>query len=602
MGFIRERSAEQPAGYVGGLPPLTAGGSDTRVVSNRADVAPMAPTVGSLGHVNNEALDDASIAAAAHLKPIAEIAAAAGVPDEALEPYGRHRGKIDVARLGADDARGDVVLVSAMSPTPAGEGKSTVTVGLGDALAAAGHRAMIALREPSLGPVFGMKGGATGGGNAQIVPMVSINLHFTGDFHAITSANNLLAAMIDNHLYHGNALDLDPESISFKRVLDVNDRALRRIRLDSGADRETGFDITAASEVMAVLCLAHDMADLKARLGRITIGYTRSGLPMTAADLGASGAMAMLLQDAFKPNLVQTIAGTPALVHGGPFANIAHGCNSVIATDTARKLADVVVTEAGFGADLGAEKFLDIKARAAGCEPSAVVLVATVRALKMHGGQQKGDQVGDDPEAVAAGLPNLARHVANVRRYGYEPVVAVNRFGTDTPAELAVVEEYCAENDVRCAITDVHARGAAGGAELARHVEALLGRTPPYRGIYPPDADVEEQIGAIVRNVYGGDGVEFSPQARSQLETIRSHGWERLPVCIAKTQYSFSDDPSRLGAPTGFTVRVRELVPKTGAGFVVALTGTVMTMPGLPAVPAAERMDVHDDGTVSGLF
>ncbi|RZU63140.1 formate--tetrahydrofolate ligase [Zhihengliuella halotolerans] len=552
--------------------------------------------------MNNEALDDASIAATAHLKPIAEIAAAAGVPDEALEPYGRHQGKIDVACLGGGEPTGAVVLVSAMSPTPAGEGKSTVTVGLGDALAAAGHRTMIALREPSLGPVFGLKGGATGGGNAQIVPMVSINLHFTGDFHAITSANNLLAAMVDNHLHHGNALDLDPESISFKRVLDVNDRALRRIRLDSGGGRETGFDITAASEVMAVLCLARDMGDLKARLGRITVGFTRSGLPVTAGDLEASGAMAMLLRDALKPNLVQTIAGTPALVHGGPFANIAHGCNSAIATDTARRLADVVVTEAGFGADLGAEKFLDIKARAADCAPTVVVLVATVRALKMHGGRDKADLAGSDPTAVAAGLPNLARHVRNVRRYGYEPVVALNRFGTDGDEELAVVENYCADNGVRCAITEVHARGAAGGAELARHVGALLGQTPSYRGIYPPGADVEEQIEAIVRQVYGGDGVEFAPEARAQLERIRAHGWERLPVCIAKTQYSFSDDPSLLGAPSGFTVRVRELVPKTGAGFVVALTGTVMTMPGLPAAPAAERMDVHDDGTVAGLF
>ncbi|MCO1337698.1 formate--tetrahydrofolate ligase [Kocuria polaris] len=552
--------------------------------------------------MNNEALDDASIDAAAHLKPIAEIAAAAGVPDEALEPYGRHQGKIDVARLGAGEPTGAVVLVSAMSPTPAGEGKSTVTVGLGDALAAAGHRTMIALREPSLGPVFGMKGGATGGGNAQIVPMVSINLHFTGDFHAITSANNLLAAMIDNHLHHGNALDIDPDSISFKRVLDVNDRALRRIRLDSGGGRETGFDITAASEVMAVLCLARDMGDLKARLGRITVGFTRSGLPVTAGDLEASGAMAILLRDALKPNLVQTIAGTPALVHGGPFANIAHGCNSAIATDTARRLADVVVTEAGFGADLGAEKFLDIKARAADCAPTVVVLVATVRALKMHGGRDKSDLASSDPTAVAAGLPNLARHVQNVRRYGYEPVVALNRFGTDGDEELAVVEDYCANNGVRCAITEVHARGAAGGAELAGHVGALLGQTPSYRGIYPPGADVEEQIEAIVREVYGGDGVEFAPEARAQLERIRAHGWERLPVCIAKTQYSFSDDPSLLGAPTGFTVRVRELVPKTGAGFVVALTGTVMTMPGLPAAPAAERMDVHDDGAVTGLF
>ncbi|WP_309081807.1 formate--tetrahydrofolate ligase [Zhihengliuella sp.] len=534
-------------------------------------------------------------------RPIAEIAAAAGIPESALEPYGRHLGKIDVDQLPPGDPTGAVVLVTAVSPTPAGEGKSTVTVGLGDALAAAGHRTVIALREPSLGPVFGMKGGATGGGEAQIIPMDRINLHFTADFHAITSANNLLAAMLDNHLHHGNSLDIDPGSIGFKRVLDMNDRALRRFRLDSGGGRETGFEITAASEVMAVLCLARDIPDLRLRLGRITVGFTRSGTPVTADDLRAAGAMTMLLREAFKPNLVQTRAGTPTLVHGGPFANIAHGCNSAVATNTARRLADVVVTEAGFGADLGAEKFLDIKARAADCAPTAVVLVATVRALKMNAGRAKDELVDADPAAVEAGLPNLARHVANVRRYGYDPVVAVNRFGTDTAAELAVIERFCAENGVRCALTEVHARGADGGAELAHHVGELLDTTPSYRPIYPPEADVEEQLEAIVRTVYGGDGVELAPTARAQLERIRAHGWERLPVCIAKTQYSFSDDPSLLGAPSGFTVRVRELIPRTGAGFIVALTGTIMTMPGLPSVPAAEGMDVLDDGSVTGL-
>ncbi|WP_344884626.1 formate--tetrahydrofolate ligase [Zhihengliuella alba] len=532
---------------------------------------------------------------------MAEIAAAAGIPEAALEPYGRHLGKIDVDQLPPGEPAGAVVLVTAVSPTPAGEGKSTVTVGLGDALAAAGHRTMIALREPSLGPVFGMKGGATGGGGAQLVPMDRINLHFTADFHAITSANNLLAAMVDNHLHHGNSLDIDPGSIGFKRVLDMNDRALRRIRLESGGGRETGFEITAASEVMAVLCLARDIPDLRARLGRITVGFTRSGSPVTADDLRAAGAMTMLLREAFKPNLVQTAAGTPAVVHGGPFANIAHGCNSAIATTTARRLADVVVTEAGFGADLGAEKFLDIKARVADCAPTAVVLVATVRALKMNAGRAKDELAQADPAAVQAGLPNLARHVANVRRYGYEPVVAVNRFGTDTDGELAVIERFCAENGVRCALTEVHSRGASGGAELARHVGELLGTRPSYRPIYPADAEVEEQLEAIVRTVYGGDGVELAPEARAQLERIRAHGWERLPVCIAKTQYSFSDDPKLLGAPSGFTVRVRELIPRTGAGFIVALTGTIMTMPGLPAAPAAEGMDVLDDGTTSGL-
>ncbi|MBG6084680.1 formate--tetrahydrofolate ligase [Zhihengliuella flava] len=552
--------------------------------------------------MNTEALDDASIAAATALQPIVQIAADAGLAADALEPYGRYQAKIDVDRVSREAPPGAVVLVTAMSPTPAGEGKSTVTVGLGDALAAAGHRTMIALREPSLGPVFGMKGGATGGGHAQVVPMISINLHFTGDFHAITSAHNLLAAMVDNHLHHGNALDVDPESISLRRVLDVNDRALRRIRLESGDGRSTGFDITAASEVMAILCLAVDRADLAARLARMTIGFARDGRAITAGDLGADGAMAVLLQEAFKPNLVQTLAGTPALVHGGPFGNIAHGCNSLVATTTARRLADVVVTEAGFGADLGAEKFLDIKARAGDCAPAAVVVVATVRALKMHGGIAVDAVGADDPGAVRTGLTNLARHLENVRRYGYQPVVALNRFGTDTEEELAVVEDYCASQGVRCAVTTVHAEGAAGGAALARHVTELLDAAPSYTPVYPEGADVEEQLDALVRRVYGGAGVEFSAEARRQLERLREHGWEKLPVCVAKTQYSFSDDPTLLGAPSGFTVRVRELVPKTGAGFIVALTGTVMTMPGLPARPAAEHMGVHDDGTVTGLF
>lgn len=553
-------------------------------------------------------MSDLAIAGRATMRPIESIAASARIPAEALELYGRHKAKIDIAKLpAADTAPGKVVLVSAMSPTPAGEGKSTVTVGLGDALALAGRRTIIALREPSLGPIFGMKGGATGGGFSQVLPMEDINTHFTGDFHAITSANNLLMALVDNHIHQGNALGIDPRRITFKRVLDMNDRALRDIVIGlggptEGVPRQDGFDITVASEVMAVFCLASDLPDLRARLGRMTIGYGYDRRPITVSDLGVEGAMAMLLKDAIKPNLVQTIAGTPALVHGGPFANIAHGCNSAIATNTARRLADVVVTEAGFGADLGAEKFMDIKARYAGCEPSAVVLVATIRALKMHGGVPKDLLGSPDPRAVRAGLVNLERHVRNVGKFGLAPVVAINRFHTDTEEELRLVLDWCAERGVQAAVADVWARGGEGGADLAAKVLAALDEPAAFRHLYGLELTVEEKIGTIVREIYGGGAVEFSAAARRRLAEIRENGWDGLPVCMAKTQYSFSDDATLLGAPEGFTLHVRDLLPKTGAGFIVALTGAVMTMPGLPRVPAALRMDVDEDGRAVGLF
>jgi formate--tetrahydrofolate ligase len=554
---------------------------------------------------------DLEIARAATLRPIEEIAERAGIPADALELYGRYKAKVDLGRLGAgaDGRLGHVVLVSAISPTPAGEGKSTLTVGLADALARAGKKTMIAIREPSLGPILGMKGGATGGGLSQVLPMEDINLHFTGDFHAITAANNALCALVDNHIFQGNALGIDPRRITFRRVMDMNDRSLRDIVIGlggpaQGVPREAGFDITVASEVMAVFCLASSFADLKDRLGRITFGYTYDRRPVTVADLGAAGVMAMLLKDAIKPNLVQTLAGTPAFVHGGPFANIAHGCNSALATTTARRLADVVVTEAGFGADLGAEKFIDIKARYADVAPSAVVLVATVRALKMHGGVPKDALTAPDTDALERGFANLARHLENVRKFGLEPIVAVNRFGTDTPEELDAVVRLCRGAGARAAVADVWGRGGGddGGDDLAREVLAALDSPGECRQLYPLGMGVEEKIATVVREVYRGAGVEFSAQARRTLREIRENGWDHLPVCMAKTQYSFSDDPSLLGAPEGFTVHVRELWPRTGAGFIVAVTGSIMTMPGLPKAPAAMRMDVDDDGQVTGLF
>ncbi|MDQ1055274.1 formate--tetrahydrofolate ligase [Arthrobacter sp. SORGH_AS 212] len=551
---------------------------------------------------------DLEIARAARIRPIEDIAAAAGVNAAALEQYGRYKAKIDPARLDAPPPHGKLVLVSAMSPTPAGEGKSTTTVGLADSLARAGHNVMIALREPSLGPVLGMKGGATGGGYSQVLPMDEINLHFTGDFHAITSANNALMALVDNHIYQGNALNIDPRRMTFKRVLDMNDRALREVVIGlggpaQGVPRQDGFDITVASEIMAVFCLATDLADLRERLGRITFGYTYERVPVTVADLGVQGALALLLKEAVKPNLVQTIAGTPALVHGGPFANIAHGCNSLVATQTARRLADIVVTEAGFGADLGAEKFMDIKARIGGLAPSAVVVVATVRALKMQGGVAKDQLTRPDVAALEAGVENLRRHVHNVEKFGVTPVVAINSFATDTAEELDWLLAWCAAEGVAAAVADVWGRGGGGdgGDELAALVVRALEAPNKFRHLYPLELSVEDKIRTIAQEIYGADGVDFSVPALKRLADIERNGWGGFPVCMAKTQYSFTDDASRLGAPKGFTIHVRDLLPKTGAGFIVALTGAVMTMPGLPAVPAALRMDVDPDGNPVGL-
>ncbi|MGN6443057.1 MAG: formate--tetrahydrofolate ligase, partial [Arthrobacter sp.] len=532
---------------------------------------------------------DLEIARAARIRPIGDIAAAAGVNADALEMYGRYKAKIDPGRLAAPAPRGKVVLVSAMSPTPAGEGKSTTTVGLADSLARAGHKVMIALREPSLGPVLGMKGGATGGGYSQVLPMDEINLHFTGDFHAITSANNALMALVDNHIYQGNALNIDPRRMTFKRVLDINDRSLREVVIGlggptQGVPRQDGFDITVASEIMAVFCLATDLADLRSRLGRITFGYTYDRAPVTVADLGVEGALTLLLKEAVKPNLVQTIAGTPALVHGGPFANIAHGCNSLIATQTARRLADIVVTEAGFGADLGAEKFMDIKARYGGLAPSAVVVVATVRALKMQGGVAKDQLTRPDVAALEAGVVNLRRHVRNVEKFGVTPLVAINQFSSDSPEELDWLLAWCAAEGVRAAVADVWGRGGGGdgGDELAALVAQALETPSSFRHLYPLELPVEDKIRTIAQEIYGADGVDFSVPALKRLADIERNGWGSLPVCMAKTQYSFTDDASRLGAPKGFTIHARDLLPKTGAGFIVALTGAVMTMPGLP--------------------
>ncbi|PNH80818.1 formate--tetrahydrofolate ligase [Arthrobacter sp. AFG20] len=554
-------------------------------------------------------LSDLDIARRAVLRPIEEIAAAAGIDAGAVEPYGRFKAKIDPAKLSAPAPAGKVVLVSAMSPTPAGEGKSTITVGLADSLARAGHKVMVALREPSLGPILGMKGGATGGGLSQVLPMDEINLHFTGDFHAVTSANNALMALVDNHIYQGNELNIDPRRMTFKRVLDMNDRSLREVVIglggpSQGVPRQDGFDITVASEIMAVFCLATDVADLRDRLGRITFGYTYDRTPVTVADLGVQGALTLLLKDAIKPNLVQTIAGTPALVHGGPFANIAHGCNSLIATQTARRLADIVVTEAGFGADLGAEKFMDIKARIADVAPAAVVVVATIRALKMQGGVRKDRLKEPNVEALAAGVVNLRRHVRNVERFGVTPVVAVNKFPADSVEELNWLLGWCAGEGIQAAVADIWGKGGGGdgGDELAAKVVAAVNGPSSFRHLYPLDMSVEDKIRTIVQEIYGADGVDFSVPALRRLADIEKNGWSGLPVCMVKTQYSFTDDASRLGAPKGFTIHVRDVIPKTGAGFIVALTGAVMTMPGLPAVPAAMRMDVDDDGNPVGLF
>lgn len=552
-------------------------------------------------------LSDLDIANQSELKPIGDIAKKAGIPEHALEQYGHYKAKIDINQIQSRDEKGKVVLVTAMSPTPAGEGKSTVTVGLADAFNELNKNVMVALREPALGPTFGIKGGATGGGYAQVLPMEDINLHFNGDFHAITTANNALSAFIDNHIHQGNDLAIDVRRVEWKRVLDMNDRALRNVIVGlggptNGVPREDGFNITVASEIMAILCLARNINDLKEKISRITVGYTRERKPITVADLKVEGALAMILKDAIKPNLVQTIEGTPALVHGGPFANIAHGCNSILATETARDLADIVVTEAGFGSDLGAEKFIDIKAREAGFEPSAVVLVATVRALKMHGGVAKDNLKEENIEAVKSGIVNLERHVNNIRKFGVEPVVALNAFVHDTEDETEAVKAWAKENNVRIALTEVWEKGGKGGVDLANQVLEVIDQPQEFKFLYDLDQSLEEKIETIVKEIYGGSSVTFSKKAKRQLKEFTDNGWGKYPICMAKTQYSFSDDATALGAPTDFDITIRELEAKTGAGFIVALTGAIMTMPGLPKKPAALNMDVTDEGHAVGLF
>ena len=555
-----------------------------------------------------EYLSDIEIAQQARMLPITEVAAKAGLAEEQLECYGRHKAKVDIHSLKDLPQKGKLVLVTAINSTPAGEGKTTTSVGLADALCGMGKNALLCLREPSLGPVFGVKGGAAGGGRAQVVPMEDINLHFTGDFHAIGAANNLCAAMLDNHIKQGNSLGIDPRRIVWKRCVDMNDRQLRNVvdglgGIANGVPREDGFDITVASEVMAAFCMASDLMDLRDRLGRMVIAYTYDRQPVTVADIHAQGAMAALLKDAIKPNLVQTLEGNPAFVHGGPFANIAHGCNSVEATTTAMRLADYVVTEAGFGADLGAEKFLDIKCRATGLAPSAVVLVATVRALKYNGGVAKDALTEENLEALEAGMPNLLRHVSNIKGvWGLPVVVAINAFPTDTPAELALVEQRCNELGVNVALSEVWAKGGEGGRALAEEVLRLCDEPSDFRFAYELDEPLAKKVEDIATRVYHADGVDFAPKAARMLRQLEEQGFGDLPVCMAKTQYSFSDDPKRLGAPEGFRITVRDLRVSAGAGFVVALTGDIMTMPGLPRVPAAEKIDVTPDGRITGLF
>ena len=552
---------------------------------------------------------DIEIAQETTMLPIQEIAKTAGVDEKYLEQYGKYKAKVDYNLLNeVQRPDGKLVLVTAINPTPAGEGKTTTTVGLADGLKKLGKNVLVALREPSLGPVFGVKGGAAGGGYAQVVPMEDINLHFTGDFHAIGAANNLLAAMLDNHIYQGNKLNIDPRRITWRRCVDMNDRQLRFV-LDglggrvNGVPREDGYDITVASEIMAVLCLASDITDLKARLSRIIVGYTYDEKPVTAGDLNAAGAMTALLKDALKPNLVQTLEHTPAFVHGGPFANIAHGCNSVTATKIAMRLSDYCITEAGFGADLGAEKFLDIKCRMAGLKPSAVVIVATVRALKYNGGVPKADLGQENLEALEKGLPNLLKHVSNITNvYKLPCVVAINRFPMDTEAELKLVEDKCKELGVNVALSEVWAKGGEGGIELAKEVIRLVEEPNDFTFAYELDMSIEDKITAIVQKIYGGKDVAFTPNAQKQIKTLTELGYDKLPICMAKTQYSLSDDPSKLGAPKDFTVTVRNIKVSAGAGFLVALTGEIMTMPGLPKVPAAERIDVDATGKISGLF
>ncbi len=554
-------------------------------------------------------LSDIEIAQACQMRPITEIAKIAGIDDQYLELYGNYKAKIDYNLLRETEGEpGKLILVTAINPTPAGEGKTTTTVGLADGLKKLGKNVMVALREPSLGPVFGVKGGAAGGGHAQVVPMEDINLHFTGDFHAIGAANNLLAAMLDNHIQQGNALGIDVKRIVWKRCVDMNDRQLRNIVNGlggkmQGVPREDGFDITVASEVMAVLCLANDIMDLKARLGRMVVAYTYDDQPVTAKDLKADGAMAALLKDALKPNLVQTLEGTPALVHGGPFANIAHGCNSVMATKIAMRLGDYTVTEAGFGADLGAEKFLDIKCRLAGLKPDAVVVVATVRALKNHGGVPKAELNNENLAALEAGMPNLLRHVSNIKDvYGLPCVVAINAFPTDTAAELKLVEDKCRELGVNVALSEVWAKGGEGGIALAEEVVRLCDSENNFHFAYDTEDSIEKKLSDICQRVYHADGVVLTAGARKQMQQLEAQGFGKMPICMAKTQYSFSDDQTLLGAPEGFTVTVRNLKVSAGAGFLVALTGDIMTMPGLPKVPSAEKIDVDENGKITGLF
>ena len=556
----------------------------------------------------SEVTSDIEIAQSSEMLPIFEVAKRAGIPEDLLEPYGRYKAKLDARALADKPLRGKLVLVTAINPTPAGEGKTTTSVGLADALASLGQSAMLALREPSLGPVFGVKGGAAGGGYAQVVPMEDINLHFTGDFHAIGAANNLCAAMLDNHIKQGNSLNIDPRRVVWKRCVDMNDRQLRNVvdglgGIADGMPRQDGFDITVASEVMAVFCLASGIKDLKERLGRMVIAYTYDRKPVTVRDIHAEGAMTALLKDAIQPTLVQTLEHTPALVHGGPFANIAHGCNTVEATKTALRLADYVVTEAGFGADLGAEKFLDIKCRATGLAPSAVVLVATVRALKYNGGVAKADLNQQNVEALKEGIPNLLRHVDNIQTvYGLPVVVAINAFPTDTAEELALVEEECKKRGVNVVLSEVWAKGGKGGQALAEEVMRLCQTESKLTFAYDVKESLKQKITDIATKIYHADGVEFAPSAAKQLQQLEELGFGELPICMAKTQYSFTDDQTKLGAPENFKITVREVRVSAGAGFVVCLTGSIMTMPGLPKVPAAEHIDVLDDGRIVGLF
>ena len=551
---------------------------------------------------------DIEIAQEAKMKPITEIAASLGLADEDVIPYGRYKAKINHRLIHNAKKQGKLILVTAISPTPAGEGKTTTSVGLADAMNALGKKTMLCLREPSLGPVFGIKGGAAGGGYAQVVPMEDINLHFTGDLHAIGAANNLLAAMLDNHIYQGNALNINPKRVVWRRCLDMNDRQLRNVidgigRPVDGVTRSDGFDITVASEIMAIFCLATDINDLKERLARIIVAYTYDGQPVTCGDLKAQGALAALLKDALKPNLVQTLEGTPAFIHGGPFANIAHGCNSVIATQMGMKMADYLITEAGFGADLGAEKFIDIKCRMTGIRPSAVVLVATIKALKYNGGVAKSDLAAENLAALEAGLPNLLKHIENITTvYGLPVVVAINRFPTDTEAELELVRTKCAELGVNVALSEVWGKGGAGGEELAKEVVRLCDEASEMKFVYDENTTIKEKIEAIATKVYGADGVDYTAKAETEIATFEKLGFGNLPICMAKNQYSLTDDQTKLGRPTGFRITISDMTASIGAGFLVALTGSIMKMPGLPKVPAAEKIDVDNDGVISGLF